>query len=182
MRHAGRLPPPPVFNDRRLLLLIAFCKSKSIDHSFGVCIFCLRLTLAHFCRYLYVLDVCCQFASCQAMLAIRKSYYKHVSEMHQQLFKIPSKFMLNPSQINQNGAKERLESDLGSKSVPCYDKRRSRGYQDLIFRGLLAPLGRFWAPLWAQLGAKRLPKSSFLGPSRAKISKNDVQNEASENA
>ena len=55
-----------------------------------------------------------------------------------------------------------------------------RGYQHLIFRGLLVPLVRFWAPLWAQLGAKGLPKSSFLASSRAKISKNDAQNEASE--
>ena len=83
MRHAARLPPPPVFNDRRLLLLIAFCKSQSIDHSFGVCVFCLRLNLACFGRYLYVLDVCCQFASCRATLAICKSYCKIVPEIHQ---------------------------------------------------------------------------------------------------
>ena len=117
MRHAARLPPPPVFNDRRLLLLIAFCKLQNIDNSFGVCFCCLWLTLAHFCRYLYVLDVCCQFASCQAMLAICKSYCKNVSEMHQQLCNNPSKVMQNPSKIDENGAKERSESDLGSKSV-----------------------------------------------------------------
>ena len=126
MRHAARLPPPPVFDDRRLLLLIAFCKSQSIDHSFGVCVFCLRLTLAHFCRYLYVLDVCCQFASCQAMLAICKSYCKHVSDMHQNLCNNPSKYMQNPSKINQDGAKERSESGLGSKSLPGFEKTAAR--------------------------------------------------------
>ena len=31
--------------------------------------------------------------------------------------------MLNPFQINQNGAKERSESDLGSKFVPGFQKR-----------------------------------------------------------
>ena len=36
-------------------------------------------------------------------------------------------------------------------------------------------------PFWAQLGAKGLPKSSFLAPSRTKISKNEAQNEASKN-
>ena len=46
---------------------------------------------------------------------------------------------------------------------------------------LLAPLGRFWAPFWAQLGAKGLTKSSFLAPSHTKISKNEAQNEASKN-
>ena len=76
MRHAARLPPPPVFNDRRLLQLIAYCKLRIIDWSFGVCLFYLHSTLVYFCRYLYVLDVCCQFASCQAMLAICKSYCK----------------------------------------------------------------------------------------------------------
>ena len=117
MRHAARLPPPPVFDDRRLVQLIAFCTLQIINLSFGVCVFSLRLNLACFCRYLYVLDVCCQFASCQAMLAICKSYCKNVSEMHQQLCNNPSKIMQNPSKIDQNGAKERSESDLGSKSA-----------------------------------------------------------------
>ena len=70
----GASTAAPVFVDRRLLQLIAFCKLQSIDQSSGVCVFYFRLTLAYFCRYLYVLDVCCQFASCQAMLAICKSY------------------------------------------------------------------------------------------------------------
>ena len=51
MRHAARLPPPPVFNDRRLVCLIAFCKLQFIDQSFGVCVCCFRFTLAYFCRY-----------------------------------------------------------------------------------------------------------------------------------
>ena len=85
----GASTAAPVFEDRRLVQLIAFCKSQMIDQSFDVCVFYLRLFFAYFCRYLYVLDVCCQFASCQAILAICKSYCKHVSEMHQQLCKNP---------------------------------------------------------------------------------------------
>ena len=113
----GASTAAPVFVDRRLLQMSAFCKLQMIDQSFGVCVFYLRLFFAYFCRYLYVLDVCCQFASCQAMLAICKSYCKIVSEMHQKLCNNPSKIMQNQSKIDQNGAKERSESDLGSKSA-----------------------------------------------------------------
>ena len=113
----GASTAAPVFEDRRLVQLSAFCKLQIIDQSFGVYVFYFRLTLAYFCRYLHVLDVCCQFASCQAMLAICKSYCKNVSEMHQQLCNNPSKAMQNPSKIDENGVKERSESDLGSKSA-----------------------------------------------------------------
>ena len=100
MRHAARLPPPPIFDDRRLVQLIAFRKLQIIDERFGVCVFCLRLNLACFCRYLHVLDVCCQFASCRATLAICKFYCKTASEMHQQLGTYLSKSIPNPSQIH----------------------------------------------------------------------------------
>ena len=55
MRHAARLPLPPVFNDRRLLLLIAFCKLQNIDHSSCVCIlFCVWIlhVSADICMFL----------------------------------------------------------------------------------------------------------------------------------
>ena len=42
-----------------------------------------------------------------------------------------------------------------------------------IIWAILAPFGRFWAPFWAQLGAKGLPKLSFLIPSHTKFSKQD---------
>ena len=79
--------------------------------------------------------------------------------------------MKNPSQIDQNGAQERSKNDLGSKSA----KRRARKDEN---DAILAPLGRFWAPFWAQLGAKGLLKSSILASRRAKMSKNEAQNEA----
>ena len=155
MRHAARVPPPPVFDDRRLLLLIAFCKSQSIDHSFGVCVFCLRLTLAHFCRYLYVLDVCCQFASCQAMLAICKSYCKICPKC----FKINAKIDTNSSKIRPNSTK------MAPRRVPKAILRASRFH--------VLPPNKFSEPFL---------KSSFLASSRTKISKDDVLNEASEKA
>ena len=55
---------------------------KIIYRSFGVSVFCSCLIFAYLRRYLYVLDVCCQFASCQAALVICETYCKHVSEMH----------------------------------------------------------------------------------------------------
>ena len=62
MRHAVRLPPPPIFEDRPLVQLIAYCKLRIIDRSFGVRAFYLHSTLVYFCRYLYVLDVFCQLS------------------------------------------------------------------------------------------------------------------------
>ena len=47
------------------------------------------------------------------------------------------------------------------------------------FGVFLAPLGRFWAPFGAQLGAKGVPKSAVLASRRTKMSKNEAQNEAS---
>ena len=50
----------------------------------------------------------------------------------------------------------------------------------MLFLSLLARLARFWATFGAQLGAKGVPQSSFLAPGYAKMTKNDVQDEASE--
>ena len=84
--------------------------------------------------------------------------------------------MEKASQINQNGAKQGSESDLGGKFVWTYPSE-DRPAKFLEHFGYY--LGDFRA-FGAQLGAKGLPKSSFLVQSRAKISKNAVQNEASE--
>ena len=150
MRHAARLPPPPVFTDRCLLLLIAFCKLLNVDHSFGVCIFCLWLTLAHFCRYLYVLDVCCQFASCQAMLAICKSYCK----IYPKCFKINAKIDTNSFKIRPKSTK------MVPRSLPKAISRASR-FHVLRPKKFLVPfwrnlgdLARHFAPSWAPRGSQ----------------------------
>ena len=127
-----------------------------IDQNFYTCVFYLRLFFAYFCKYLYVLDVCCQFASCQAMLAICKSYCKNVSEMHQQLCNNPSKVMQNPSKIDENGAKERSESDLGSKLVRGYQNKRYIGLEISDFGRHLGDFGRHFGPSWAPRGSPNL--------------------------
>ena len=70
--------------------------------------------------------------------------------------------------INQKGTQERsgkrswkLGANMGSPSNSIW--------------AFLAPLGRFRTPFWTQLGAKGLPKSTFLAPSRQTIEKNEVQ-------
>ena len=127
-----------------------------------------------FSRYLYVLDVCCQFASCQAMLAICKSYCKHVSEMHQQLCKNPSnihaKSIPNQPKWCQGALRKRPWEQVGSRLL----KKALRLFINLR---LLAPLGRFWAPFWPQLGAKGVPKSSIWASRRAQSRKNSFQEE-----
>ena len=57
---------------------------------------------------------------------------------------------------------------------------REKGDPGNRILGILASLGRFWASFGAQLGAKGVPKSRVVAPGCAKISKNDIQNEASE--
>ena len=89
----------------------------------------------------------------------------------------------NHAQIHDFGAK-------GSQNQPkwCQGVLRKRPWEQVGSRlpkkalrlpikcRLLAPLVRFWAPFWAQLGAKGLPKSSILVSRRAKMSKNEAQN------
>ena len=48
IRHAARLPPPPIFDDRRLVQLIAFRKLQIIDEIFGVCVFTWKRVSAFF--------------------------------------------------------------------------------------------------------------------------------------
>ena len=96
--------------------------------------FYLWLTLAHFCRYLYVLDVCCQFASCQAMLAICKSYCK-----------ISPKCIKNNAQIDTNSSKIRPKSTkMVPRRVPKAILRASRFH--------VLPPKKFLVPFWSNLG------------------------------
>ena len=86
---------------------------------------------------------------------------KNASEMHQQLCNNPSKAMQNQSKIDQNGAKERSESDLGSKSVPGFQKS-GRGFEQwmpfcatwMILGAILGPAGRQGVPQIELFGIK----------------------------
>ena len=77
----------------------------------------------------------------------------------------------NLSQINENGAQEHSESDLGKSPIPGLSNGAGAG----VF---VEPFGITWAILGAfrgQLGAKGLPKLSLLAPSRQKVEKIEVQ-------
>ena len=151
MRHAARLPPPPVFNDRRLLQLIAFSKLHIIDHSFGVCVFYLWLTLAYFCRYLYVLDVCCQFASCRATWAICKYYckkcFRNASKIKHISIIIHPKSIKNPKKWCPGAFRKRSWDQIVKESPATLILL-------LFFRRHLGDFGRHFGHRWVPRGAK----------------------------
>ena len=137
------------------------------------------LNLACFCRYLYVLDVCCQFASCRATLAICKYYckkcFRNASTIMQQSIKSHTKSIQNRRKWCQGALRKRPWEQVGSRLL----KKAPRLPINLR---LLAPLGRFWAPFGTQLGAKGVPKSSIWASRRAQSRKNSLQEEVSEKA
>ena len=65
-----------------------------------------------------------------------------------------SHFMSNPSKINQSGAQERSKSDLGSKSVPGYEKRRHIFLEIWDFWRHWDDFGRHLVPSWAPRGSQ----------------------------
>ena len=125
-------------------------KCKLIYRSFSVCVFCLCLIFAYLRRYLYVLDVCCQFASCQAMLAICKSCCK-----------ISPKCFKNNAQIDTNSSKILPKSTkMVPRSLPKAISRASR-FQAIRpakffhdFWRHLGDLGRHLAPSWPPRGSQ----------------------------
>ena len=82
--------------------------------------------------------------------------------------KINQNGIQNPSKIDQHDAQECSESDLGSKSP-----KEPKGRDEI--NEFLAPLMRLLVPTWTQLGAKGIPKSVILAPSRDKSRQNEVQ-------
>ena len=110
----------------------------------------------------------------EATLRICKSYCNNVSEMRQQSCKFPLKLIWNRPKWCPGALKKASWKYVHSRILPG-------GARTGAYSGPFAPFGRFWAPFGTELGAKGLPKSSFLAPSRTKISKNEAQNEASKN-
>ena len=78
--------------------------------------------------------------------------------------------------IDQNGAQERSKNELGGKSFSKTTKGERPGHSFWAFWRQLRDFGGHFG---VQLGAKVLPKSTFLAPGRAKMTKNAIQNEAS---
>ena len=94
---------------------------------------------------------------------------KNASEMHQQLCNNPSKAMQNQSKIDQNGAKERSESDLGSKSVPGFQKSGHGFEKWMQFLRHLGDFGRHFGPSWAPRGSQNRAFGRQGVPKAAKI-------------
>ena len=74
--------------------------------------FWLRLTFAYFCSYLHVLDVFHYFVSCQVALAFCKCCCRKATEILEKWCQNPSKFIQNPSKIQQA-----LRSDSSGNQV-----------------------------------------------------------------
>ena len=75
MRHAARAPPPPFFEDRRLVQQIAVQTSEFIDWNFAIFLF------AYVCSYLLVLDVFRKFDSWSAALVVCEIVARNVANM-----------------------------------------------------------------------------------------------------
>ena len=175
MRHAARLPPPPVFNDRRLVCLIAFCKLQFIDQSFGVCVCYFSVSRSH----IYA-DICIFLMFVVNSLRGRRYWQSANLVANMCILDID-----NYVQILQNSCKKHPKSN---KMVPRNAPKTTLGANwfedpqkvfqaDTFFCRLLAPLGRFWAPFCAQLGAKGVRKSSIWVSRRAQSRKNSLQEE-----
>ena len=65
-----------------------------------------------------------------------------------------SKFMQHPSNIKQNNTQERSESDLGSKSVPGYEKGATVFEKWVPFERHLGDFRRHFVPSWAPRGSQ----------------------------
>ena len=120
MRRGYRRPPFWTIGVWCSWLHSAHCKLsiKALVSAFFVCVWILHVS-ADICMFL-------MFAANSLRVGRRwqsaNIIAKNASEMHQQLCNNPSKAMQNQFKIDQNCAKERSESDLGSKSVPGFQK------------------------------------------------------------
>ena len=167
MRHAARLPPPPVFNDRRLLQLIAFCKLQLsiivLVSAFFICGWLLH-TSADFCIVYSWCLLSIRFVSGDIgnLQSLLQTCVRNASTIMQQSIKSHAKSIQNRRNWCQGALRKRPWEQVGSRLL----KKALHRARNLRF---LVPLGRFWAPFWPQLGAKGLPKSRFLTPSRTKI-------------
>ena len=159
MRHAARLPPPPVFNDRRLVCLIAFCKLQFIDQSFGVCVCCFCFTLA------YYADICIFLMLAVNTLRVRRYWQSANLIANMCILDID-----NYVQIHQNSCKKHPKSN---KMVPRNAPKTTLGanwFEDpqKVFQAdtFLQTFGATWAILGAILrpaGRQGGPKIEHFG-------------------
>lgn len=130
--------------------------------------FWLHLTFARFCSYLRVLDVFRYSVSCQAASTFCKCYHRKVTKILENWCQNPSTFTPNPCKIDQNGAQERSESDLGSKSAPGYQKRH---FIFLDISGFWCHLGDLGHHLGRNSAPRRSQNQAFWQQESSKVGK-----------
>ena len=82
---------------------------------------------------------------------VSSSRYTRMTKIRSQIIKDDTNGSPIPSRIDQNGALERSENDLGNNSVPtCLVL--------LLFVQLSTPLGRYRVPLGTKVGVNGSPK------------------------
>ena len=130
MRHAARLPPPPVFNNRCLVQLIAFVKLQMIDHIFW-CLRFLRWTLA------YLADICMFLTFAVNSLRVRRRWQSAnlIAKMFQKCIKHAAKIHTNSFRIHPKSTK------MMPRSAPKATLGASRFHE--------LPPNKFLEPFWS---------------------------------
>ena len=133
MRHAARLPPPPVFNNRCLVQLIAFFKLQMINHIFW-CLRFLRWTLA------YLADICMFLTFAVNSLRVRRRWQSAnlIAKMFQKCIKHAAKIHTNSFRIHPKSTK------MMPRSAPKATLGASRFHE--------LPPKKFLVPFWSNLG------------------------------
>ena len=115
-----------------------------------LCVCAWSICLDGFCRYLLVLDIFCHFVSWHAALVVCKFVTRNASKIEPQLCPNPLNFIKNPSEIDQNGALEHSERDLGGRSA----RSRPPPYLFWSFWSHLGDFGRHFGASWVPRGLK----------------------------
>ena len=173
MRHAARAPPPPYLElgDWCSWLHSANCKLSirvlvsAFSFAFVLCIF-LQISVCSWCL-LSIRFVSGDVGNLQILL---QKCVRNASTIMQQSIKSHAKSIQNRRKWCQGALRKRPWEQVGSRLL-------KKALHLFINLRLLAPLGRFWAPFWPQLGAKGVPKSSIWASRRAQSRKNSLQEE-----
>ena len=178
MRLAARAPPPPYL---KIGVCCSYLHSAACSISIGVWWF----------SFFLALDVCIflQLSACSWCFPP----FRFVPGGFDILQMLLQRSNQNPSKKMPKSIKIDPQIILNRRTW-CPGTLQKWSWKQVVFElpkmalrlprnfGFLVPLGRFWAPFWDPAGRQGVPKSSILASRRAKMSKNEVQNEASEKA
>ena len=146
MRHAARLPPPPVFNDRRLLQLIAFSKLQIIDRSFGVCVFFIcgwHLHIsADICMFLMFAVNSLRVRRCWQSASLIAKYLRNALKIMPKSIQIHPKSVPNQPKWCQGAFRKRSREQVGSTCFPPRSFWCLFGATWAMWLGILCPAGR----------------------------------------